>query len=106
MLLGGEESLSRAPPGLSFWTLPAWSWDPKMRAGNLLAQPTGPNRTVPNDVNFMHVLRLLLRRPGIFSWRAEGSTQPTAHPQFAMDDALDGGDLELCNWQGSACVCR
>ena len=28
--------------------VPAWSWDPKMRAGNLLAQPTGPNRTVPD----------------------------------------------------------
>ena len=30
------------PLGQAFWTLLAWSWDPKMRAGNLLAQPTGP----------------------------------------------------------------
>ena len=29
------------PPGPSFWTLPAWSWDPKVKAGNVLAQPTG-----------------------------------------------------------------
>ena len=37
-------------PGPSFWTLLAWSWDPKMRAGNLLAQPIGPNPTVlPTD---------------------------------------------------------
>ena len=35
------------PPGPSFWTLLAWSWVPKMRAGNLLAQPTGPNCTRP-----------------------------------------------------------
>ena len=34
------------PPGQALWTLLAWSWDPKMRAGNLLAQPTGLNRTV------------------------------------------------------------
>ena len=34
------------PLGPSFWTLLAWSQDPKMRAGNLLAQPTGPNRTI------------------------------------------------------------
>ena len=34
------------PPGPSFWTFLAWSWDSKMRAGNLLAQPTGPNPTV------------------------------------------------------------
>ena len=34
------------PPGPSFWTVQAWSWDPKMRAGNLLGQPTGSNPTV------------------------------------------------------------
>ena len=34
------------PLGQSFWTLLAWSWGPKMRAGNLLARPTGPNPTV------------------------------------------------------------
>ena len=32
-------------PGPCFWTLLPRSWDPDMRAGNLLAQPTGPNRT-------------------------------------------------------------
>ena len=31
------------PPGQPFRSLLAWSWEPKMRAGNLLAQPTGPN---------------------------------------------------------------
>ena len=39
------------PPGPSSRTLPPWSWDPKMRAGNLLAQPTGPNRIVRVDRN-------------------------------------------------------
>ena len=34
------------PPGLSFWTLLAWSWDPEMKAGNFLAQPTGAGRIV------------------------------------------------------------
>ena len=37
------------PPGPSSRTLPPWSWDPEMRAGNLLAQPTRPNPTVPSS---------------------------------------------------------
>ena len=33
-------------PGPSSRTVSPWSQDPKMRAGNVLAQPTGPNRIV------------------------------------------------------------
>ena len=42
--------------GPSFWTLLAWSWEPKMRAGNLLAQPTGPNRTVELGAEIQRLL--------------------------------------------------
>ena len=48
------------PPGQAFWTLLAWSWDPKMRAGNLLTQPTGPNPTVGQVSHAERVLSVKL----------------------------------------------
>ena len=76
------------PAGQAFWTLPAWSWDPKMMAGDLLARPTEPNPIV-----------IILALTWLLPWqaRANASTRAVCLGGAEPNLKLHGEIPLMCN---------